>query len=326
MAIIKSEFQLALNQVAAERGISVDEVVLSVESAILAAYRKENPGKEIDDTYSVKINLATGEAKILKDNRDITPSGFGRIAAQTAKQVILQKIRMAERKNVVEHYQSKIGTTVRGKIVRYDGRNVYLDVNKTEVVLPFEEQIKNERYQTGGSILIYIKDIVDNKLGSPRIIVSRTAPEIIEELFKREVPEVANKAVKIQKVVRSPGERAKIAVSSNHKGVDPVGSCVGQKGIRVQMVTNELGGKEKIDIIQWSPDNKVFIAAALAPAEIKKITINESNKTATIIVTQDQAPLAIGAGGVNINLASELTGFRLTIEQIPEDKPQKDKA
>lgn len=316
MAIIKSEFQLALNQVATERGITIDEVISSIESAVLAAYKKETQKEETDESYRAKINLKTGKAKILKDGKDVTPPGFGRIAAQTAKQVILQKIRLAERKTVVDQYQSKIGSTVKGRIIRYDGKNVYLDIGKAEVILPPEEQIKSERYQTGGTVFIYIKDIIKDKFGNPRIIVSRIVPEIIEELFKREVPEIANKAVQIKKVVRSPGERAKIAVSSNHKGVDPVGSCVGQKGIRVQMVTDELGGKEKIDIIQWSPDNKTFITSALAPAEIEKITIDEKNKTATVIVNQTQAPLAIGKGGVNINLASELTNFKLTIKQI----------
>ncbi len=277
MTIVKSEFSLALNQVATERGISVDDVIASIEAAIIAAYKKEYPDK-LEEEINAKVSRETGETKIFKEGKDITPPGFGRIAAQTAKQVVLQKIREAEKKTVVSHYRSQIGTVIKGRIIRYDGRNAYLDIGKTEAVLPKEEQLKNERYEVNDSIVVYIKEISEDKFGNTRIVVSRADPKLIEELFKREVPEFVNGAVQIKKVVRESGERAKIAVSSTQSGVDPVGACVGQKGIRVQTVTDELGGYEKIDIIQWNQDDKLFLIAALSPAKISNVEIDKENK------------------------------------------------
>src|SRR3989344_7380674 len=300
MTIVKSEFALALNQVATERGISVDDVLKSIEAAILAAYKKDYPDK-FDDTISAKISRETGETKIFKDEKDITPHGFGRIAAQTAKQVILQKIREAEKKTVVLHYRSQIGKAVKGRIIRYDGRNAFLDIGKTEALLPQEEQIKNERYQINDTLVVYIKNIIEDKFGNTRIILSRIDGKLIEELFKREVPEIQNGTVQIKKVVREPGERAKIAVYSSQGGVDPVGACVGQKGIRVQTVTDELGGKEKIDIIQWNKDDKLFLISALSPAKIIDVEFKEAKEgekpKAKVTVEESQAPLAIGKSG-----------------------------
>lgn len=314
MTIIRSEFALALNQVATERGISPDEVIASIEAAIVAAYKKEYPQKSKENIIA-KVNRETGETKIFKDNHDITPPGFGRIAAQTAKQVILQKIREAEKKTVISHYQSQIGSLIRGRIIRYDGKNCYIDIGRTEAILPREEQIKNERYQINNTLIVYLKEIVKDKFGNHRIIVSRNDPRLIEELFKREVPEIANKTVIIKKTVREPGERAKIAVYSTQSGVDPVGACVGQKGVRVQTVTDELGGLEKIDIIQWNKDPKLFLIAALSPAKVTNVEIDEQNRKAKITVDEKEAPLAIGKGGVNVNLASKLTEFEIDIIQ-----------
>src|SRR3989338_6170003 len=181
MTIVKSEFALALNQVATERSISVDDVLTSIEAAIHAAYKKEYPDK-YDDKIIAKVSRETGETKIFKDDKDITPHGFGRIAAQTAKQVIIQKIREAEKKTVISHFRSQIGTVVKGRIIRYDGRNAYLDIGKTEALLPKEEQIKNERYQVNDSIVIYLKEIIEDKFGNTHIIVSRNDPKLIEEL------------------------------------------------------------------------------------------------------------------------------------------------
>ena len=263
MTIVKSEFSLALNQVATERGISPDDVIASIEAAIVAAYKREYPDK-LEAEISSKVSKDTGESKIFEDGKDITPPGFGRIAAQTAKQVILQKIREAEKKTVVTHYKSQVGTLVKGRIIRYDGYNAYLDIGKAEAILPKEEQIRNERYQVNDSLIVYLKEISDDKFGNPRIIISRSDPKLIEELFKREVPEITNGTVEIKKIVREPGERAKVAVFSSQGGVDPVGACVGQKGVRVQTVTDELGGQEKIDIIQWNADEKLFLIAALS--------------------------------------------------------------
>jgi len=322
MAIIKSEFSLALNQVASERGISPDEVISSIEMAVLAAYNKEYPAGTTEEDIKVKVNKDTGETRIFKDKKDITPPGFGRIAAQTAKQVILQKIREAEKKTVISQYQSQIGTVVKGRVIRFDGYNVYLDIGKTEAVLPREEQIENERYQLNDSFLIYLTEIGLDKFSNSRIIVSRTNPALIEQLFKREVPEIANGTVEIKKVARKPGERAKIAVFSSQGGVDPVGACVGQKGVRVQTVTDELGGQEKIDIVQWNEEKKIFLIAALSPAKIAEVEIDEKKKVAKVSVAEDQAPLAIGKGGINVNLASKLTDLTIDIVQITKKTPE----
>jgi len=323
MSIIKSEFALALNQVATERGISADEVVQSIETAILAAYKKEMHEAPLlegeNDGISVKVNRDTGEAHLYKEEKDITPSGFGRIAAQTAKQVILQKIREVEKKTVVSHYRGQVGTLVKGRVIRYDGYNAFVDIGRVEAVLPKEDQIRNETYNVNNQLIFLLKEIGEDKFGNSRIIVSRTAPQLISELFKKEVPEIANNTVEIKNVVREPGERAKIAVYSSQGGVDPVGACVGQKGVRVQTVTYELGGAEKIDIIQWNSDESVYLASALSPAQIQKIEIVD--KKARVTVEESQAPLAIGKGGVNVNLASKLTGFEIDIEQIKSDKP-----
>ena len=314
MTIVKSEFALALNQVATERGISVDDVLNSIQAAILAAYKKEYPDK-FEETLEAKIGKDTGETKIFKDKTDITPPGFGRIAAQTAKQVILQKIREAEKKTVFSHYRSQVGSIVKGRIIRYDGRSAFVDMGKAEGLLPREEQIRNERYEVNDTVVVYIKEIVEDKFENTRIIVSRTDPKLIEELFKKEVPEINNGTVQIKKVVREPGDRAKIAVSSTQGGVDPVGACVGQKGIRVQTVTDELGGQEKIDIIQWNSDDKLFIMSSLSPAKITSVEIDTETKKAKVYVDEQQAPLAIGAKGINVNLAARLSGYDLDIVQ-----------
>lgn len=318
MTIVKSEFSLALNQVATERGISPDDVIASIEAAIVAAYKREYPDK-LEAEITATVSRDTGESKILEDKKDITPSGFGRIAAQTAKQVILQKIREVEKKTVVTHYKSQIGTLIKGRIIRYDGYNAYLDIGKAEAVLPKEEQIRSERYQVNDSLLVYLKEISDDKFGNPRIVVSRTDPKLIEELFKREVPEIANGTVEIKKVVREPGERAKVAVHSSQGGVDPVGACVGQKGVRVQTVTDELGGIEKIDIIQWNKDEKLFLIAALSPAKIISVDIDKETKKAKVNVEEKEAPLAIGKGGINVNLASRLAELEIDIVQTPQN-------
>jgi len=322
MTIIKTEFSLALNQVATERGISPDDVISSIEAAIIAAYKREYP-ETVEQEITAKVNKETGKTKILKEGKDITPPGFGRIAAQTAKQVILQKIREVEKKTMASHYQSQIGSILRGRVIRFDGFNAYLDIGKAEAILPKEEQIKSERYQINNSLIVYLKEINEDKFGNPRIIVSRTDPRLIEELFKREVPEIANGTVQIKKVVRAPGERAKIAVTSSQGGVDPVGACVGQKGIRVQTVTDELGGQEKIDIIQWNKEENLFLIAALSPAKIINVEIDKDNHKAKVTVEEKEAPLAIGRGGINVNLASKLTEYEIDILQTKSQEEEK---
>jgi len=318
MTVVKSEFLLALNQVAAERGIPVEDVISSIEGALVAAYKKEYPETETLENITAKINRQSGEAHLFEEGRDITPPGFGRIAAQTAKQVILQKIREVEKRTVTQHFQAHIGNTMKGRVIRFDGYNAHFDLGKAEAVLPKDEQIRSEEYSVNTTHTIYIKEISNDKYGNPRIIVSRTDPRLIEELFKREVPEIANGSVLIKATVREPGERAKIAVANGNGGsVDPVGACVGQRGVRVQTVTDECGGKEKIDIIQWSPDNKAFLIAALSPAKVTDVELNEKTKHAKVTVEESQAPLAIGKGGINVNLAARLTGFAIDIVQIP---------
>ena len=316
MTVIKSEFVLALNQVAGERGISPQEVISSIETALVAAYKKEYPEHNEEEDIAAILNKETGEAKLLKGDTNITPPGFGRIAAQTAKQVILQKIREAEKRTIISHFKTQIGSTLRGRIIRFDGYNAFLDIGKTEAVLPKEEQIRNEDYSVNNSYIVYLKEINEDQFGHQRIIVSRSDFRLIEELFKREVPEIGNNTVEIKKTVREPGERAKIAVSSTHGSVDPVGACVGQKGARVQTIIDEFGGKEKIDIIQWNKDDKLFIIAALSPAKIAQIELDIKNKRAKVTVDESQAPLAIGKGGANVNLASRLTGYTLNIVQV----------
>lgn len=321
MSIIKSEFALALNQVATERGISADDVIQSIEAAILAAFKKEHPDL-FEETVQVKINKDTGETKIIKDEKDITPPGFGRIAAQTARQVILQKIREAEKKTVILHYKSQVGNLLRGRVIRYDGYNAFVDIGKTEAVLPKEEQIRSEKYAVNTSLIFLLKEISEDKHGYSRIVLSRSDPQVIAELFKREVPEISNGTVEIKAIVREPGERAKIAVYSNQGGVDPVGACVGQKGVRVQTVTDELGGQEKIDIIQWNSDSKVFITSALSPAKI--ISVSFEGEKARVTVDETQAPLAIGKGGINVNLAARLTNHEIDILQTPSQPAKKE--
>lgn len=318
MGVIKSEFFLALNQVATERGISPDDVIDSIKLAVLAAFRKDY-GQTIDkqdvDKLRVAVDKNTGEIRIYNENKDITPSGFGRIAAQTARQVILQKIREAEKKTVVKYYGSRLGTIIKARVVRYDGKNVYLDLGKSEGILPPKEQIKGEKYNLNNQFIVYLKEIRTDDFGNSKIIVSRSEPRLVEELFKKEVPEIANDTVKIKKVVRQPGERAKIAVYSEQGGVDPVGACVGQKGIRVKTVTDELGGEEKIDIIQWNKDPALFIREALSPAKVDSVKIDKKKKIAKVTVDAEQASLAIGKAGVNVELASRLTDFVIDVIQ-----------
>ncbi len=322
-AVVRSEFALALNQVAIERGIDVEVVLESIQAAILAAYRKDYGGKELEE-IEVKINPDTGEAKVFKDNKDITPPGFGRIAAQTAKQVILQRIREAEKKAVIAEYSARVGSIINGMILRFDGTNIIVDIGKTEAVMPPSEQTPTEHYHLNQRLTFYIEGIKETPRGN-QIVVSRAHKELIKGLFNREVPEVTNSAVIIKDIAREAGHRTKIAVDSKQSGVDPVGSCVGQKGIRVQAVINELGGSEKIDIIQWSSDPKQFIITSLAPAKDIEIILNEKKKTAIALVPDDQLSLSIGKEGQNVRLAGKLTGWKIDIkpkssmtEKVPE--------
>ncbi len=314
-AIQRSEFALALNQVAAERGVDVEVVLETVKNAILAAYRKDHAGIEIEE-YSVTLDSKTGEAKIFHNDEDITPPGFGRIAAQTAKQVILQKIREKEKEAIVSIYKARVGTIVNGMVLKFAGPNVIVDIGKAEAIMPAQEQIANEKYHLNQRLVVYILEIKEGLKGE-EIIVSRAHTGLLEGLFKREVPEIASGSVVIKTIAREAGNRAKVAVFSNQSGIDPVGSCVGQKGVRVQAIIAELGGLEKIDIIQWQEDPKNYITQALSPAKDLQVKLKEEEKTAFVYVPKEELSLAIGREGQNVRLASKLTGYRIEIEEKP---------
>lgn len=311
-AVQRSEFALALNQVASERGVDVSVVLDTVKNAILAAYRKDHTGVELEE-FTAELNPNTGEAHILHDGKDVTPPGFGRIAAQTAKQVILQKIREKEKEAILSDYKLRVGTVVNGMVLRFAGPNIIIDIGKTEAIMPPQEQIPNEKYHLNQRMSVHLVEIREGLRGE-EVIVSRADTGIIEGLFKREVPEVSQGSVEIKAVVREPGNRSKVAVYSSQPGIDPVGSCVGQKGVRVQAIIQEFNGIEKIDIIQFQENPELYIPAALSPAKNLRVEINEEDKVAHVFVPTDELSLAIGQGGQNVRLASKLTGYRIEIE------------
>lgn len=317
-AIVRSEFALALNQVATERGLDPSVVFETIKTAILAAYRKDYGDKDLED-LKVEIDPESGEARIFKKDEDITPPGFGRIATQTAKQVILQKIREAEKQAILEDYSSRVGTIVNGMVLRFDGPNVVVNVGRAQSIMPPFEKVANERYHLNQRSTFYIVEIKKTRRGE-EIVVSRAHKGLVIGLFRREVPEVASGAVEIKEVAREAGSRSKVAVFSDQRGIDPVGSCVGQKGVRVQAVIEELGGKEKIDVIQWSEDSAQFITAALSPAKDLKVTVNKNKKTAQVKAPQDQLSLVIGREGQNVRLAAKLTGYKIDIR--PKDEKE----
>ncbi len=310
----RTEFAAAVNQIAAERRIDAELVLETIRSAILAAYRKDYPSEFAEsEELTVKLDPATGEVTILHGDKNVTPPGFGRIAAQTAKQVILQRLRESQKSAILEEFQKKVGTLVNGMVQRVEGPVVIVDLgNEAEGVMPPQEQVPQDSYHPGQRLKFYVVGIREGVRGS-EIIASRAHKSLIEGLFRIEVPEVASGAVEIKVVAREAGSRTKVAVASNQPGVDPVGSCVGQKGVRVQAVINEVGD-EKIDIIQWYADPAQFIEAALSPAKNIKARVDTENNTATVVVPDDQLSLAIGKGGQNVRLAAKLSGFRIDIQ------------
>lgn len=317
----RTEFAAALLQVCNERGLDPTVVLETIKAAIIAAYKKDFPEAgalyDEDDNLDLEVELDpdSGATRIFelkgKKRTDITPPGFGRIAAQTAKQVILQRVREAEKDAIIGEYTDRVGTMLTGMVLRFDGKNVIFDIGRGQGFMPPEDQIRGEYYKMNQRLAVYIKDIRETMRGKT-IIVSRTAPELVVELFKREVPEVNSGAVEIKAIAREAGVRTKIAVASTQSGVDPVGSCVGQKGVRVQEVINELNN-EKIDIIQFSESIESFIAAALAPAEKLDIKLDDAKKLAVVTIPDDQMSLAIGRGGQNVRLAAKLTGYKIDI-------------
>lgn len=316
----RSEFALALNQIASERGVDPAIILETMKGAILAAYRKDHPSEEEDDVFSVSLDDNTGETSIIKDGKDITPPGFGRIAAQTAKQVLLQKIREKEKDAIIVEYTKRIGTVVNGMILRFAGQNIIVDIGKAEAVLPASQRIPNEQYFLNKKMPVYIMEISEEK--GREVLVSRTSIGLIEGLLRREVPEVAAGSVVIDKIVREPGSRAKIAVSSKQSGIDPVGSCVGQKGVRIQAVIDALDGLEKIDVIQGSTDPVKFIVNSLSPAKNLEVRIDEKEKIAHVTAPREELPLIIGREGQNVRLASKLTGYNIEVRDIAPTEEQ----
>jgi transcription termination/antitermination protein NusA len=272
--------------------------------------KRFNPRSEI---MILEANGENGDYKIgdIIETKLEVPDEYGRMAAQTAKQVIVQRLREAEREHIFNEYKDKEGELVLGTIQRKEGRRFIVDLGKANAILPIEEQIRTERYNIGARLNFYIVEVrIGNK--GPEIVLSRTHPDIVSELFATEVPEIAAGTVEIKSISREAGSRSKIAVIATEENIDPVGSCVGQRGSRVQTIINELGG-EKIDIIEWDEDVKHFIANSLSPAEIENIDLNEEEKTALVKVADDQLSLAIGRSGQNVRLAAKLSGWKIDI-------------
>jgi transcription termination/antitermination protein NusA len=318
------EMMEALQALAADRGITVDTLFSALAEALEAAYKKQPDAHEF---AWVNIDTETGEIRVFAQELDedgepvgpeldVTPDDFGRIAAQTTRQVMTQRIREAERELKYEEYAGREGDIVTGIIQQSDSRYTLLDLGRVEALLPQSEQVSYERPDPGDRVKAYIVEVRRTAKG-PQIVVSRTHPGLIRRLFELEVPEIAEGIVEIKACAREPGQRTKIAVWSNDQNVDPVGSCVGARGARVRMVVNELRG-EKIDIVPFSEDDQDFVMKALQPAKVKEVRINYETRVAEVIVPDFQLSLAIGKEGQNARLASRLTGLRVDIRSETE--------
>lgn len=319
----RTEFAAAINQIASEKGVDTDVIIDAIKQAALAAYRKDLSfrNEPIPDDFEeliAKLDASSGEISIWRGETNVTPPGFARIAAQTAKQVITQKLHEAEKGAIIDEYAQKVGTVVSGAIQRQEGSIYFVDLGRAEGILPPPEQVRDEYYGQNQRLKFFIKEIRESGRG-PEVIVSRSDPALVKGLFALEVPELQSGTVEIKEIAREAGGRCKVAVTSHQDGVDPVGSLVGQKGVRVQAVINELG-EEKIDIIMHSDDTAKFIAAALSPAKEVQVSLNEDNKVATVKVADNQLSLAIGKGGQNVRLAAKLTGWKIDIEGTGESQ------
>jgi transcription termination/antitermination protein NusA len=338
------QLTLAVRTIAEEKNLPEETVLSVIEQAIAAAWRRDNGERDqevrselnvIDGTATVyvarevveevgsdAVEVSLADAKnikkdaaigdIIEDKYEVT--SFGRVAAQTAKQVVLQRLREAEREVVLEEYEDKIGTVVNGTVQRVEPRVIRVELGKATGIIPQSEQIQGEFYNVGSRIKVFIKDIERDNRG-PQLILSRGNEQFVEFLFRQEVPELETGAVEIKAIAREAGRRTKLAVASTVPGVDPVGTFVGGHGTRVQAVMNEIGDQEKIDIITFDANNEQFIKNALSPAEVVKVVINQTDKRATVYVNEDQQSIAIGRAGQNVRLASRLTGYELDIEQ-----------
>jgi transcription termination/antitermination protein NusA len=346
-----NEFMMALNALCHERDLSKDVVFDAIETALVAAYRRDF---EHEPNIKVMMDRTTGDARVyvewevvdqVEDDRlqisldearerfgnqvrsgevvreERTPQNFGRIAAQTAKQVILQRIKEAERDKVYYDYASREGEIVMGTVQSTDNKTgaVRLSLGKAEAVLPKSEQLPGERYRIGQRVRAHVAEVNRSNRG-PQITVSRTHRQMLRRLLELEVPEIANGTVEIRAIAREPGARSKVAVAALQPGIDPVGACVGMKGIRIQSIVNELNG-EKIDVVQWSPDESAYVANSLSPAKVIEAFLEEGNeegKTAIVVVPDKQLSLAIGKEGQNARLAAKLTGWRIDIKSASE--------
>ena len=359
-AIDNKELILALEDLEKEKGIKKEYLLESIESALVTAYKRnfdalENVKVVMDKqtgatyVYSIKEvverandpvqEISLDEAKKINksiqigDNVEIeiVPKNFGRIAAQTAKQVIVQKIREAEREIIYTEYSDKKGEIVSGPIQKSEKGIVVMDLGKLEGVMPLKEQIPTEHYNVNDKIKAYVVDVEKGEKGAPQVIVSRSHPDFVRKLLEFEIPEIYEGLIEIKSVSRDPGKRSKVAVYSQDPNIDPVGSCVGQRGIRIQNIINELHG-EKIDVIEWNPDISIYIAAALLPAKIMAVDSKEEEKFAQVIVPDDQLSLAIGKAGQNARLAAKLTNWKIDIKsesqfrQMLEEKANEEKA
>jgi len=244
---------------------------------------------------------------------EINPRSFGRIAAQTAKQVIIQKLREAERDLVFSEFNERKGEIVSGIVQKADSGTLVLDLGKLEGIMPTKEQIPTEKYKVNDKVKAYVVDVVRGSKGAPQVIISRTAGDFVKKLFEFEIPEIYEGLIEVKSVSRDPGNRCKVAVHAQNENIDPVGSCVGQKGVRIQNIINELNG-EKIDVIEWNEDPSIFISSALLPARVMAVDINEEEKSARVIVPDDQLSLAIGKAGQNARLAARLTNWKIDIK------------
>ena len=341
-AIDNKELILALEELEKEKGIKKDYLLESIETALVTAYKRnfdalENVRVEMDKqtgathVYSVKevmekandeaTEISIKEAQKINPNLgegdtvevEIVPRNFGRIAAQTAKQVIIQKLREAERDIIFNEFNERKGEIVSGLIQKADHNIVVMDLGKLEGVMPAKEQIPTEKYKVNEKIKGYVLDVERGAKGAPQVIVSRSHPDFVRKLLEFEIPEIYEGVIEIKSVSRDPGYRSKVAVYSPYPNIDPVGSCVGQKGVRIQNVINELNG-EKIDVIEWNEDPSIYISSALLPAKILAVDIKEEEKFAQVIVPDDQLSLAIGRSGQNARLAARLTNWKIDIK------------
>lgn len=329
---IKVEFSLETGdmKVFDVKTVAEDVDLEEQENQIAAQEEKRQQGEEISEEEMIKrfnprTEIMLSEAKLIKPDAELNeeiwtkleiPSGFGRMAAQTAKQVIIQRLREVERQNVFDEFKDSEGKVIDATVQRKEGRLVFVDIGRAMAIMPVEEQIPTEAYKTGQRLKFYVVSVNLGNRG-PEIIVSRAHEQLVRTLFNIEVPEIASDVVEIKSVAREAGLRTKIAVTTAQENIDPIGSCVGQRGARVQTIINELAG-EKIDIIEWSEDAKAFIANALSPAKISSLELHDDDRLAHVFVADDQLSLAIGKGGQNVRLAAKLTGWRIDIDGAQE--------